>query len=245
MNLKAIDKRIARAKLEAPFQKIYRGYVDSGFPPEVSWKTACEQILPAVIDWETKHKEIVHAKRLLNHKKKLEEDKRRDEIAERIEAKEKKGESILEESHALWALDKPNPGRKFASDDPWGDLAMSIDPTRKADYRDVVEWVFNNVATPVEALSPLEAPSRGAVTMLQQVKEHPSMYMDFMRTHWAKLIPTKSTIEAESRFRDTNEKVFKLFDAFEEDIKKKRKNIFGRAEKTREMQDAPGSEESE
>lgn len=216
-------------------------------------KAAQQQILPAIMDWETTNREIVHARRTINLRKRKIQEKHAEELRKRIERKQRNNESILEEARELFELDHPTlHPEKPRSDDPWKDLALAVPPGKESNYADDVRWVYNNAETPVEALSPLEVPSRGALTLLKTIQSQPTMYAAFMKDHWSRLIPSKGAIEAEARFRSGNQKLLEMFRMFEEDLNNKRSDVLKRTKDvdvhgnplTEEAQDEELPEES-
>lgn len=222
----SIEKRIKRAGLEPAFRKLLQGYADDGYPHEDAVRLSREQIKPAVLNWESQNHEIVGAKRYVNAKNAKEAEYRRGLIAAEIERKRRAGEDFLAEAKELAELEAPHkkPGYKFKDGDPWGDLTMAIPPIAGDFFRDIW-WVYNNISTPVEALSPTDGQSRGAVTMLKQARENPVMYAEFLRTQFAKLAPSKAELDTQARFRDDNSKLLGMFDVFEQDLNKKYKSV--------------------
>lgn len=228
---KSWDSRIKRAKLEPQFRKLHDGYLEEGFATEEAFKMALDQIKPAVCHWESQNRELVDAKRLINQKRAKEIEIKKQEIAARIEQKQRVGEDILAEARELMELEHPMAKPNYKpSQDPWGDLAMSV-PAIEADYYKVVWWVNNNYATPVEALSPLECPCRAAVTMLKTIRENPMAYKDFLKDHFSKLAPSKSELDAQANKRQDNSKLLDMFSVFENDLNRRYKGTF-RSSKT-------------
>lgn len=66
--------------------------------------------------------------------------------------------------------------------------------------RKVVNWVFDHID--VADVEPSDAPSAGAWSLLQRVRKHPDLLKEFYRTIWAKMLPTRSEIEATEKFED-------------------------------------------
>ena len=221
----SIEQRIKRAGLEAAFRKLLQGYTEDGYQHEDAVRLSREQIKPAVMNWESQNRDVVTARRYVNQKKEKEAELRKAEFAKEIERKRRAGENFLAEAAALAELEEPKsrPGYKFKTDDPWGDLTMAIPPIAGDFFRDIW-WVYNNISTPVEALSPTDGQSRGAVTMLKQARENPVMYAEFLRTQFAKLAPSKAELDSQARFRDENTKLMGMFDIFEQDLNKKYKS---------------------
>lgn len=252
---KSWESRIKRAHLEPQFRKLHQGYIDEGYGHEDAFRMALDQIKPGVCHWESQNRELVDAKRLINQKKAKEVEIRKQEIAARIEEKQRLGEDILAEARELMELEHPMSKPNYKpSTDPWGDLAMSV-PAIEADYYKVVWWVNNNYATPVEALSPIECPCRAAVTMLKAVRENPMAYKDFLKDHFSKLAPSKAELDAQARFRDDNSKLLQMFEVFENDLNRRSRSVLMNSkdvdrygndyEEVDELQDEDGSEDSE
>jgi hypothetical protein len=221
---RSLKSRIKRAGLESQFGALYQGYLKTGLTHDQAIKESTSQIRPAVLHWETTNRDVVNAKKLIRIKRDRAMQKRRQELEAAIKAKQAENEDYLTEAKELAELSNPALKPKFrhkGTQDPWETLALDMPSDKRADFRSIVDWVFNNIQTPVEALSPLDCPCRGAVTMLRAVREDPTMYSEFMRSHWAKLIPSKAEIEAEARFRDDNANVVKMMDAFEKELNRK------------------------
>ena len=66
--------------------------------------------------------------------------------------------------------------------------------------RAVVQWVFDHID--ITDVKPEDAPSSGAWSFLQRVRSYPDLLKEFYRTIWAKMLPTRSEIEARERFED-------------------------------------------
>jgi hypothetical protein len=77
----------------------------------------------------------------------------------------------------------------------------------KAQARDVVDFVFENIGNP--AVKPEDAPSMGAWAYLQHVRGSAEARKDFYRDVWARLIP-KTSDEDLGAQRRQNEKVDEL-----------------------------------
>jgi len=66
--------------------------------------------------------------------------------------------------------------------------------------RAVVQWVFDHID--IADVKPQDAPSSGAWSFLQRVRTYPDLLKEFYRTIWAKMLPTRSEIEAREKFED-------------------------------------------
>ena len=66
--------------------------------------------------------------------------------------------------------------------------------------RAVVQWVFDHID--VADVKPADAPSSGAWSFLQRVRTYPDLLKEFYRSIWAKMLPTRSEIEAREKFED-------------------------------------------
>ncbi len=66
--------------------------------------------------------------------------------------------------------------------------------------RAVVQWVFDHID--VTNVKPQDAPSSGAWSFLQRVRTYPDLLKEFYRSIWAKMLPTRSEIEAREKFED-------------------------------------------
>ncbi len=204
---------------------MFQGFLENGVSHGEAVAQAQAQIMPAVLDWETTNREIVHARRTINLRKRKVKERHAEELRKRIDIKSRKNESILEEARELFELDHPTlHPEKRKSDDPWGDLALAVG-NKESNYADDVRWVYNNAETPVEGIPPSEVPSRGALTLLKTIQNQPAMYAAFMKDHWSRLIPSKGAIEAEARFRSGNAKLLEMFRVFEDDLKSRRGDI--------------------
>jgi len=76
--------------------------------------------------------------------------------------------------------------------------------------RAVVQWVFDHID--IKGVKPQDAPSAGAWSFLQRVRSYPDLLKEFYRTIWAKMLPTRSEIEARERFEDDGREQLHLID---------------------------------
>jgi len=79
--------------------------------------------------------------------------------------------------------------------------------------RAVVQWCFDHID--IEDAKPEDAPSSGAWSLLQRVRMHPDLLKEFYRTIWAKMLPTRSEIEAREKFEDDGRQQLHLIDQIE------------------------------
>jgi len=82
----------------------------------------------------------------------------------------------------------------------WSALSMAA-MKRSAAPRDEAKWVIQHHAVPLERIDPDLVPSSGSVTMLRWARE--VGLTDFMKTIYAKLMPSKSELEQDARFRQS------------------------------------------
>ncbi len=80
----------------------------------------------------------------------------------------------------------------------WSALTVSA-MDRDAPARDIAVWVFDRMHAPIERINPDDVPSGGAITMLRWARD--GNLTDFMRTIYAKLMPSKSEIEEDEKHR--------------------------------------------
>ena len=97
------------------------------------------------------------------------------------------------------------PGKADSPDDPGMASGGGVSSSNFADKqpvsaRQVVQWVFDNID--VDDVEPGDAPSSGAWSFLQRVRKHPDLLKEFYRSIWAKMLPTRSEIEAREKFED-------------------------------------------
>ena len=95
------------------------------------------------------------------------------------------------------------------------EISKAIDPSKKAGVRAVAEWVFQNAFSEADEIAPDLVPSRGALGLLVWVQASPTNYSEFIRTIWAKLLPSKGQLESEARFNDDGREQLKLLEEFE------------------------------
>ena len=76
--------------------------------------------------------------------------------------------------------------------------------------RKVVQWVFNHID--VEDIGPEDAPSAGAWSLLARLRKYPDLLKEFYRTIWAKMLPTRSEIEAREKFEDDGREQLDIID---------------------------------
>jgi len=83
-----------------------------------------------------------------------------------------------------------------------------------ANFRDVVQWVFDHVAFDIDELKQQgvldQAPSSGAVGLLQWAQKSGTTQTEFYRTIWAKLIPARSKLDEQEGLRDDGRNVLHI-----------------------------------
>ena len=79
-----------------------------------------------------------------------------------------------------------------------------------ASARQIVQWVFDHID--VTDIQPEDAPSPGAWSFLQRVRQYPELLKEFYRSIWAKMLPTRSEIEAREKFEDDGREQLHLID---------------------------------
>lgn len=100
-----------------------------------------------------------------------------------------------------------------------GDTDFLVDRARfkdsDASAREVVEWVFNNVA--VEGIQPEDAPSPGAWGLLLRVRNDTTLQKEFYRSVWPKLLPSQAEIDKHAnKFEDDGREHFQLIERVKE-----------------------------
>lgn len=94
-------------------------------------------------------------------------------------------------------------------------LRRGVDSTKRASVREAAQWAFNNSRVELDSIDPGEVPSRGALGLLVWVQATPANYSHFISTIWAKLLPSKSQLDAESRLADDGRAILAMLDEFE------------------------------
>lgn len=94
----------------------------------------------------------------------------------------------------------------------WAELARASVGRKKAAPRVLVEWVFNNLAVPLDAIAVESVPSSGAVGLLRWARASPSNEGSFLTTIWPKLMPNRSAVESDMKFGDDGRSVISLID---------------------------------
>ena len=88
-------------------------------------------------------------------------------------------------------------------DTPASDCGFCLDDWKNkapVSARQVVNWVFDNID--VADVKPEDAPSSGAWSFLQRVRTYPDLLKEFYRSVWARMLPSRSEIEAREKFED-------------------------------------------
>ena len=71
----------------------------------------------------------------------------------------------------------------------------------EADVRSILLWVFESVD--VADVTPAMAPSAGAWSLLSCVRKWPEFRQEFYRHMFPRLLPSRSQLETEARFKDS------------------------------------------
>ena len=122
-------------------------------------------------------------------------------------------ESLLDEDENLsvenaWSIVSPEFGGvpsinelgRSSDDVLWSALSMAA-MNRHAAPRDEAKWVIQHHNVPLPRIDPDLVPSSGSVTMLKWSRE--VGLSDFMKTIYAKLMPSKSELDQDARFRQS------------------------------------------
>jgi hypothetical protein len=75
--------------------------------------------------------------------------------------------------------------------------------------RGIIQWVFEHLDLEVE---PEDAPSSGAWSLLNSIRANDQLRLEFFKTIWPKLLPTKNQFEAAERFQDDGRETFEIID---------------------------------
>lgn len=97
----------------------------------------------------------------------------------------------------------------------FAELVSRMDKSKTPSELDVVRWVLHNLLVSPSEMDPEEVPGMAAISVLKWVKQSGANMSEFMRI-WAKIIPSKSELEVQDRFRDTGKRQFDLLDQFDE-----------------------------
>jgi hypothetical protein len=112
------------------------------------------------------------------------------------------------------------PGEEAASHSEEGKDLFDITEFKNGDGIDpigMLTWVFNNLA--VKGIKPGEAPSPGAFAYLRFVQQSHENQVDFYTKVLPRIIPAKSTMEDQNKFRDDGRTNFDLLDRVFSEIK--------------------------
>jgi len=77
----------------------------------------------------------------------------------------------------------------------------------KASERVIVQFVFDHMDVDVK---PEDAPSAGAWGLLMAVRNDPTLKMDFYKTIWPRLLPSRSQIETGDKFTDDGRETLEI-----------------------------------
>ena len=84
---------------------------------------------------------------------------------------------------------------------PYAELSLAA-PKGSCSEREAAAFVFEFAAVPVERIPGDAVPSKGAVGLLKWVQTSPSNAATFYSSIWAKLMPSRTQLDAEARFSD-------------------------------------------
>ena len=134
----------------------------------------------------------------------------------RQEACDESWELMLAEFHSspVGAIDEAAKAPALMSVIPQR-LLSGVNKHKTASVRDVAQWVFENSQTMLDSIAPDDVPSRGALGLLVWVQASPASYAEFIRTIWAKLLPSKGQLESEARFNDDGREQLTMLEEFE------------------------------
>lgn len=96
----------------------------------------------------------------------------------------------------------------------FAELVTKIDRAKASSELDIMRWVLKHLLVSPAEMDPEEVPGLAAISVLKWVKSSGANMSEFMRI-WAKIIPTKSELEVQDRFRDNGQRQFALLDQFD------------------------------
>ncbi len=123
----------------------------------------------------------------------------------------KEARAVFQESSPADQLQSP--GTASAGNSGAADRLVSIDTfagKSNVSARKVVQWVFDHID--VTDIGPEDAPSGGAWSLLTRIRKYPDLLKEFYRTIWAKMLPTRSEIEAREKFEDDGRQQLDIID---------------------------------
>ena len=105
--------------------------------------------------------------------------------------------------------DPPSKSSKFSVDKSFTCLtSKDVKDKPGVSALEVVQWVFDNVD--VMDLTPSDAPSGGAWSLLHRLRMHPGLLQEFYKSIWSKTLPSRSELTMKERFNDDGRHQLKL-----------------------------------
>ena len=92
------------------------------------------------------------------------------------------------------------------------DALIAAAPKKPAGAAPVAQWVFDNIDVPANMIDRDTIPSTGAVGLLNWVRADEKNKGEFYKTIWSKTLPSKTEIDATSRFNDDGREVMSVID---------------------------------
>lgn len=95
------------------------------------------------------------------------------------------------------------------------DALTAAAPKKPAGAALVAQWVFDNMEVSASEITCEGIPSAGAVGLLRWCREDVKNRGEFYKTIWSKTLPSKTEIDATSRFNDDGREVLGVLDRVE------------------------------
>ena len=133
-----------------------------------------------------------------------------------------KGEGVTPKEAAIRAYEQvgkvqpvQRPGvSKTPKTCPYAELSLAA-PKGSCSEREAAAFVFEFAAVPVERIPGDAVPSKGAVGLLKWVQTSPSNAATFYSSIWAKLMPSRTQLDAEARFSDDGNEELEILSRLE------------------------------
>ena len=107
---------------------------------------------------------------------------------------------------------------------PYAELSLAA-PKGSCAEREAAAFVFEFAAVPVERIPGSVVPSKGAVGLLKWVQTSPSNAATFYSSIWAKLMPSRTQLDAEARFSDDGKGELEIISRLEETFEPEEKPV--------------------
>ena len=173
---------------------------------EGRWKAFCDR--KADLEFEGKSKN--HAHKLASR-----EFGPKDKDAVIIAASDTSpGQPAVPGAEGLISVEGPKPAPKDLMPEPDEPVDAAVFAGKISDIRKDIEWVAENMD--IGGLKPGMAPSATAWSFLKACREDAQMKADFYKTIWPKLLPSKSALEEQERFKDDGRKVLNILEKVED-----------------------------